>query len=131
MRRALAAAHTAPEDVDYLCAHGTATRTNDRLEVQAVRAVFGAAADRLLVSSPKSMVGHMIGAAGALPAMVAALAMRDGAVPPTINLDTPDPECDLGHVPHTARTADVNTAVVDAFGFGGQNVVAVLRKPRD
>ncbi|RCG15499.1 beta-ketoacyl-ACP synthase II [Streptomyces reniochalinae] len=130
MRRALATAHTAPGEVDYICAHGTATRINDRLETRAVRSVFGEAADGLLISSPKSMVGHMIGAAGALSAMVAALAMRDGAVPPTLNLDTPDPECDLDHVPHTARKTDVSTAVVNAFGFGGQNVVAVLRAPR-
>ncbi|MEU2603938.1 beta-ketoacyl-ACP synthase II [Streptomyces albus] len=131
MRRALAAAHTGPDEVDYVCAHGTATRINDRLESRALRSVFGEAADRLLVSSPKSMVGHMIGAAGALSAMVTALAMRDGAVPPTINLDTPDPECDLDYVPHTARKADVTTALVNAFGFGGQNVVAVLGAPRD
>ncbi|WP_344565081.1 beta-ketoacyl-ACP synthase II [Streptomyces axinellae] len=129
MRRALSAAHATTGDVDYICAHGTATRINDRLESAAVRAVFGEDADRLLVSSPKSMVGHMIGAAGALSAMVAALAMRDGAVPPTVNLDTPDPECDLDYVAHTARKTDVHTAVVNAFGFGGQNVVAVLRKP--
>ncbi|CAL9612176.1 beta-ketoacyl-ACP synthase II [Streptomyces sp. enrichment culture] len=131
MRRALAAAHTGPDEVDYVCAHGTATRINDRLESRALRSVFGGAADRLLVSSPKSMVGHMIGAAGALSAMVTALAMRDGAVPPTVNLDTPDPECDLDYVPHTARKADVTTALVNAFGFGGQNVVAVLGAPRD
>ncbi|CAM3618116.1 beta-ketoacyl-ACP synthase II [Streptomyces albus] len=131
MRRALAAAHTGPDEVDYVCAHGTATRINDRLESRALRSVFGEAADRLLVSSPKSMVGHMIGAAGALSAMVTALAMRDGAVPPTVNLDTPDPECDLDYVPHTARKADVTTALVNAFGFGGQNVVAVLGAPRD
>ncbi|MFF9558924.1 beta-ketoacyl-ACP synthase II [Streptomyces albus] len=131
MRRALAAAHTGPDEVDYVCAHGTATRINDRLESRALRSVFGESADRLLVSSPKSMVGHMIGAAGALSAMVTALAMRDGAVPPTVNLDTPDPECDLDYVPHTARKADVTTALVNAFGFGGQNVVAVLGAPRD
>lgn len=128
MRRALASAHVAPGDVDFVCAHGTATRINDRLETRAVRTVFGEDADRLLVSSPKSMVGHMIGAAGALSAMVTALALRDGVVPPTVNLDTPDPECDLDCVPHTARKTDVHTALVNAFGFGGQNVVAVLRR---
>ncbi len=129
MRRALAAAQAAPEDIDYICAHGTATRINDKLESAAVRSVLGEAAGQLLVSSPKSMVGHMIGAAGALSAMVTALAMRDGIVPPTINLDTPDPECgDLDFVPHMARKTDVRTALVNAFGFGGQNVVAVLRR---
>lgn len=128
MRRALAAAGAEPGDIDYICAHGTATRINDKLETRAVRETFGPEADRLLVSSPKSMVGHMIGAAGALSAMVTALAMRDGSVPPTVNLETPDPDCDLDHVPGTARKTEVTTAMVNAFGFGGQNVVAVLRK---
>ncbi len=128
MRRALANAHVVPSEVDYICAHGTATRINDRLETRAIRAVYGEAADGLLVSAPKSMVGHMIGAAGALSSMVTALAIRDGVVPPTVNLGTPDPECDLDYVPNTARKAHVRTGVVNAFGFGGQNVVAVFRE---
>lgn len=128
MRRALANAHVVPAEVDYICAHGTATRINDRLETRAIRAVYGEAADGLLVSAPKSMVGHMIGAAGALSSMVTALAIRDGVVPPTVNLGTPDPECDLDYVPNTARKAHVRTGVVNAFGFGGQNVVAVFRE---
>ncbi len=127
MRLALERTGTDPSEVDYICAHGTATRINDAVETSAIRDVFGAAADELLVSSPKSMVGHMIGAAGALSAMVCVLAMRDGVVPPTINLETPDPACDLDYVPLEAREAQVRTAVVNAFGFGGQNCVAVLK----
>jgi 3-oxoacyl-[acyl-carrier-protein] synthase II len=119
----------APADVDYICAHGTATRINDAVETSVIRDVYGSAADDLLVSSPKSMVGHLIAAAGALSAMVCLLSMRDGIVPPTINLETPDPACDLDYVPLTAREATVRTAVVNAFGFGGQNCVLVLRAP--
>ena len=129
MRLALERTGTEPADVDYICAHGTATRINDAVETSAIRDVFGDAADQLLVSSPKSMVGHMIGAAGALGAMVSVLAMRDGLVAPTINLETPDPACDLDYVPNTARRAEVRTAIVNAFGFGGQNCVVVLRAP--
>lgn len=96
-------------------------------ETRAIRLALGGAADRVPVSSPKSMVGHLIGAAGALSALVCVLAMRDGLIPPTINLDTPDPECDLDHVANVARRAEVETAAVNAFGFGGQNCVLVLR----
>jgi 3-oxoacyl-[acyl-carrier-protein] synthase II len=127
VKLALDRTSTAPSDVDYICAHGTATRINDAVETSVIRDVYGDAADELLVSSPKSMVGHLIGAAGALSAMVCLLAMRDRVVPPTINLDTPDPACDLDYVPLTAREATVKTAVVNAFGFGGQNCVVVLR----
>jgi 3-oxoacyl-[acyl-carrier-protein] synthase II len=126
---ALRNADVKPDEVDYVCAHGTATKANDRTETMALHAAFGSAADRLAISSPKSMVGHLIGAAGALGAMVCALAIRDGRVPPTINLDTPDPECDLDYVPHVARTVPVSAAIADAFGFGGQNCVAVFTRP--
>ncbi len=129
MRIALERTGTDPSEVDYICAHGTATRINDAVETSVIRDIFGPAADELLVSSPKSMVGHMIGAAGALGAMVSVLAMRDGVVPPTINLVNPDPACDLDYVPLTAREATVRTATVNAFGFGGQNCVVVLRAP--
>ncbi|MFE2979013.1 beta-ketoacyl-ACP synthase II [Streptomyces sp. NPDC059258] len=131
MRKALAGSGVAPEEVDYICAHGTGTRANDLTETRAIREVFGAHAYDLLVSSPKSMTGHLIGAAGALSAMVCALAFRDSMVPPTVNLDTPAAECDLDYVPHHARKGAVDTAVVNAFGFGGQNCVAVLRGPHD
>jgi 3-oxoacyl-[acyl-carrier-protein] synthase II len=129
MKLALERTGTAPSDVDYICAHGTATRINDAVETSAIRDVYGAAADDLLLSSPKSMVGHMIGAAGALAVMVSVLAMRDGIVPPTINLDNPDPACDLDYVPNVARQATVRTAAVNAFGFGGQNCVVVVKCP--
>jgi 3-oxoacyl-[acyl-carrier-protein] synthase II len=131
LKLALERAGVAPEEVDYVCAHGTATRINDAVETAAIRDVFGAAADRLLLSSPKSMVGHMIGAAGALSTMVGLLTMRDGIVPPTINLHHPDPACDLDYVALTARRATVRTALVNAFGFGGQNCVVVLRAASD
>ncbi len=127
LKLALDRAGIAPDEVDYICAHGTATRINDAVETAAVRDVFGSAAERLVLSSPKSMVGHMIGAAGALSAMVALLAMRDGVVPPTINLDNPDPACDLDYAPLVARDVTVRTALVNAFGFGGQNCVVALR----
>jgi 3-oxoacyl-[acyl-carrier-protein] synthase II len=129
MRLALERSGTAPADVDYICAHGTATRINDAVETSAIRDVYGDAADGLLLSSPKSMVGHMIGAAGALGAMVSVLAMRDGIVPPTINLENPDPACDLDYVANVARETTVRTAAVNAFGFGGQNCVVILKAP--
>jgi 3-oxoacyl-[acyl-carrier-protein] synthase II len=120
---------TAPAEVDYICAHGTGTRANDAVETRAIKAALGDAAHGVPVSSPKSMVGHLIAAAGSLSAMVCLLAMRDGAVPPTINLERADPDCDLDYIPLTAREAPVRTALVNAFGFGGQNCVVVLRAP--
>ncbi|BCJ34688.1 hypothetical protein Athai_21910 [Actinocatenispora thailandica] len=126
---ALRNADVKPDEVDYVCAHGTGTRANDRTETMALHAAFGPAADRLAISSPKSMVGHLIGAAGALGAMVCALAVRDGRVPPTVNLERADPECDLDYVPATARSLPVSAAIADAFGFGGQNCVAVFTRP--
>jgi 3-oxoacyl-[acyl-carrier-protein] synthase II len=125
---ALQRAGFGPADIDYICAHGTSTRANDRTETAAIKAAFGAQAAEVAISSPKSMVGHLIGAAGSLSAMVAMLAMRDSVAPPTINLDTPDPECDLDYVPHVARPMAIDVAMVNAFGFGGQNVVAVFTR---
>jgi 3-oxoacyl-[acyl-carrier-protein] synthase II len=110
-----------------MCAHGTATRANDVAETKAIRIALGDAADRVPMSSPKSMVGHLIGAAGALSVMVCLYAVRDGVLPPTINLQTPDPECDLDYVPNVAREATVRRAAANAFGFGGQNCVVVVR----
>ncbi len=118
---------TRPEQIDYICAHGTGTRANDAVETKAIRTALGPAAESVPISSPKSMVGHLIAAAGSLAAMVSLLAMRDGVVPPTINLEHPDPECDLDYVPLRARETPVATALVNAFGFGGQNCVVVLR----
>ncbi|WP_039794807.1 beta-ketoacyl-ACP synthase II [Amycolatopsis alba] len=127
IRQSLVRSDLAPADIDYICAHGTSTRANDRVETQAIRAVFGAEAGEVAVSSPKSMVGHLIGAAGALSVMVCALAVRDGIVPPTINLENPDPECELDHVAHRPRPVPVRAALANAFGFGGHNCVVAIR----
>lgn len=116
----------APGDVDYICAHGTATKANDRTETMAIHQAFGDAAGSVAISSPKSMVGHLIGSAGALSLAVCALAIRDGVVPPTINLHHPDPECDLDYVPNARRELPVHAALANAFGFGGQNCVVGL-----
>lgn len=129
IRLALERAGSFPEEVDYICAHGTGTRANDVVETRAIRAALGAAAETVAVSSPKSMVGHLIAAAGSLSVMVCLLAMRDGILPPTINLERADPECSLDHVSLRARRATVRTALVNAFGFGGQNCVVLLRAP--
>ncbi|MGY0019313.1 beta-ketoacyl-ACP synthase II [Streptomyces sp. cg35] len=129
IRTAVQRAAVAPDDIDYICAHGTSTKANDRTETKAIRTAFGAAADSIPVSSPKSSVGHLVGGAGALSAMVCALAVRDGVVPPTINLNSPDPECDLDHVANVARRTPVRTAMANAFGFGGQNCVVVFTAP--
>ncbi|SCG76957.1 beta-ketoacyl-[acyl-carrier-protein] synthase family protein [Micromonospora coxensis] len=127
---ALRRAEVHPCEVDYICAHGTSTQANDRTETRAIRAALGESAQRVAVSSPKSMVGHLIGAAGSLGAMVCAMAIREGVVPPTINLDVPDPQCDLDYVPHVARKLPVRVAAANAFGFGGQNCVVVFRAPK-
>jgi 3-oxoacyl-[acyl-carrier-protein] synthase II len=124
--RALANAGVRPGEIDYISAHGTSTKANDRTETMAIHHAYGESAHGIAVSSPKSMVGHLLGAAGALGAMAAVLAIRDGRVPPTINLATPDPECDLDYVPHMSRTMPVRAATANAFGFGGQNCVAVF-----
>ena len=119
----------AAEQIDYISAHGTSTRANDRTETAAIRAAFGQAADKVPVSSPKSMTGHLLAAAGTLGAMVGVLAIRDGIVPPTINLTTSDPECDLDYVANVARKLEVRAVTANAFGFGGQNCVAVFTAP--
>ncbi len=126
MARALADAGLGPQDVDYICAHGTGTPLNDAAETRAIHQVFGAQASRLMVSSPKSMTGHLMGSAGALSVAAAALAIHHGEVPPTINLDQADPECDLDYVPQRSRRATVRTALANGFGFGGQNGVVAL-----
>ena len=114
------------EEVGYISAHGTSTPINDRVETSAIRRVFGGHADGLAVSSTKSMTGHLMGAAGALAGAATALAIHRGALPPTINLETPDPDCDLDYVPNEAREAEVSAALVNGFGFGGQNGVVAL-----
>ena len=128
MRAAIRNSDLAPEDVDYICAHGTGTAMNDAIETRAIREVFGQHADRLAVSSPKSMTGHLMGAAGALSAAAAALAIYHGVLPPTINHEHADPDCDLDYVPQHSRAADVRVALVNGFGFGGQNGVVALAR---
>ena len=126
--RALQRARLAPENVGYINAHGTGTSLNDVAETRAVKAVFGDAAARVPISSTKSMTGHMLGAAGAVEAMVCLLAMRDSFIPPTINLDNADPECDLDYVPNVGRPQPVRTAISTSFGFGGHNACLVLSR---
>ena len=128
MERALRDADVDAEQVDYIVAHGTSTPLNDATESKAIRAAFGHHADHLAVSSNKSMIGHTLGAAGAMSALAAVLAIRDGLIPPTINYETPDPGCDLDYVPNEARRSRVDTAIINGFGFGGQNAVAVFRR---
>jgi len=128
MRRAVGDAGLEMEQVQYVVAHGTSTPLNDATETRAIRAAFGEHADRLAVSSNKSMVGHTLGAAGAISALAAVLAIRDGLIPPTINYSRPDPACDLDYVPNEARRQRVNVAITNGFGFGGQNAVTVFSR---
>jgi nodulation protein E len=127
IRRALEDARMAPESVGYVNAHGTGTLANDPTECQAVRAVFGPHAERLAISSTKSMHGHALGAAGAIEAAATVLALRDGVLPPTANFDEPDPACDLDVIPNQARTARVEAALSNSFAFGGLNAVLAFR----
>ncbi len=127
MSRALQNAGLAPQEVDYVVAHGTGTQLNDVSETAAIKTSFGEYAYKLMISSPKSMVGHLLGAAGAMSGTAAIMSIRDGVVPPTTNLDTPDPECDLDYVPNVKREANVRIAMANGFGFGGQNGVAVFK----
>ena len=131
MTSALRNSEIAPDEVDYIVAHGTATALNDVTETRAIKAAYGEHAYKVAISSPKSMIGHLVGAAGIASALAAIGAIRDGVIPPTANLHTPDPECDLDYVPLTARTAKVETVAVDGFGFGGQNAVAIFRRVTD
>jgi len=131
MTMALQHAGVAPDEVDYIVAHGTATQLNDVTETRAIKAAYGAHARKVAISSPKSMIGHLVGAAGIASALAAIGAIRDGIIPPTANLHTPDPECDLDYVPLVARKARVETATINGFGFGGQNAVAVFRRVVD
>jgi 3-oxoacyl-[acyl-carrier-protein] synthase II len=131
MANTLRDAGVRPEQVDYVNAHGTGTPPNDRVETAAIRKVFGAAAERLAVSSTKSMIGHALGAAGAVEAGVVALTLRDQVVHPTINLQTPDPECDLDYVPEGARQRPLRYALSNSFGFGGTNACLLMKQFAD
>ena len=128
MQAALRNSELEPEAIDYICAHGTGTALNDAIETRAIHDVFGAHAARLAVSSPKSMTGHLMGAAGALSAAAAALALYHGVLPPTINHEHADPDCDLDYVPQHSRPAELRHALVNGFGFGGQNGVVALAR---
>jgi 3-oxoacyl-[acyl-carrier-protein] synthase II len=128
MTKALRNSGVAPDEVDYIVAHGTSTPLNDVTETRAIKTTFGAHAHKVLISSPKSMVGHLLGAAGVMSGLAAIGAIRDGVVAPTINLQNPDDECDLDYVPNQKRVARVDTAIINGFGFGGQNAVVVLRR---
>ena len=125
--RALTKSVLQPEDIDLVVAHGTGTLLNDAAETAAIRKALGKSAYRTAVTAPKSMVGHQLGAAGAVSALAAILAIRDGLIPPTINLETPDPECDLDYTPLKARRAAVRVTLANGFGFGGQNGVIAFR----
>ena len=127
---AMALRHAAlnPEDIDYINAHGTSTPVGDKCETQAIKTVFGAHAKKLAVSSTKSMTGHLLGAAGAVETAVCALAIRDGMIPPTINYENPDPECDLDYVPNKARQTNVRACMNNSLGFGGHNATLIVKR---
>lgn len=128
MKMAIERAGITPSDIGYINAHGTSTPYNDKFETIAIKRTFGDAAPKVPISSTKSMIGHSLGAAGAIEALICLLAMRDGILPPTINYDTPDPECDLDYIPNTARKAQADYALTNSFGFGGHNVSLVLKR---
>ena len=128
MRLALADADIAPDEVDYINAHGTSTVRNDRSETMAIKAAFGEHARKLAISSNKSMIGHLWGGSGAVEAIFTIFTIKQGIIPPTINYETPDPECDLDYVPNRARKAKVKTAISNSFGFGGTNGVLVFKE---
>jgi 3-oxoacyl-[acyl-carrier-protein] synthase II len=125
---ALADAELSPDAVDYIAAHGTGTPLNDTTETLAIKRALGEHAEKVAISSNKSMLGHMFGAAGAISAIASVLAIRDNVLPPTMNLYEPDPECDLDYVPLQARESQVNVAMSNAFGFGGQNGSLLVRR---
>ena len=128
MRKTLEDAQVSPDEVDYINAHGTSTPPNDRIETLAIKSVFGDHARTLAVSATKSMTGHLLGAAGGLEGGVAVQTLKDQVIPPTINLETPDPDCDLDYVPHQARKADIRYAMSNSFGFGGTNACLLFKR---
>ena len=128
MSNALRNAGVAPDEIDWIVAHGTSTSLNDSTETKAIKVAYGSAAATRQISSPKSMIGHLVGAAGIASALAAVGGIRDGVISPTANLHTPDPECDLDYVPLVARRQKVDTVAVNGFGFGGQNAVTIFRR---
>jgi 3-oxoacyl-[acyl-carrier-protein] synthase II len=127
MRMAIEDAGMQPEDVQCINAHGTSTKLNDDSETKAVKEVFGDHAYRVPISSTKSMTGHLLGGAGGVEAIFSVLTIRNGLIPPTINYENPDPDCDLDYVPNTARKGDVKTILSNSFGFGGTNAALLLK----
>jgi 3-oxoacyl-[acyl-carrier-protein] synthase II len=128
MQAAIKDAGLNPEDVDYINAHGTSTKLNDKIETLSMKRAFGAHAKKVMVSSTKSMTGHLLGAAGGVEFVVCCLAIKDGVVPPTINYEHPDPDCDMDYVPNTARKANVDVCMSNSLGFGGHNASLVVKK---
>ena len=127
MKGALDFAGLIPEDIDYINAHGTSTKLNDLSENKAIKSVFGDHAYKLSISSTKSVTGHLLGGAGGIESIFTLLTIKNGIIPPTMNYETPDPECDLDYVPNTARKAKVRTAMSNSFGFGGTNATLIFR----
>jgi 3-oxoacyl-[acyl-carrier-protein] synthase II len=128
MREAFEVARVDPDEIDYINAHGTSTKVNDSIETLAIKRSFGDAAYHVPISSTKSMMGHLIAAAGSVEAIVCLLTIRDGMLPPTINLENADPDCDLDYIPNEARRKKVDVALSNSFGFGGQNITLILRR---
>jgi 3-oxoacyl-[acyl-carrier-protein] synthase II len=128
MRAAIKDAHLVPEDIGYVNAHGTSTPLGDVIETRALKRVFGERAKSVPISSTKSMTGHLLGGAGGLEAGISVLSLRDQIIPPTINLETPDPECDLDYVPNVARKASLEYALSNSFGFGGTNAALIFKR---
>jgi len=128
MLRALKDAGVSPQEVDYINAHGTSTPLNDRIETQAIKDLFGEHAYRVPVSSTKSMTGHLLGATGGVELIACLLALNEGVIPPTINYENPDPECDLDYVPNKARKLNIKIALSNSMGFGGHNAVLIVKK---
>ena len=127
MQEAIKDAGIKPEEIDYINAHGTSTYYNDKYETKAIKTVFGDHAYKLAVSSTKSMTGHLLGAAGGIEAIFSVMAIKDGIIPPTINIETPDEECDLDYVPDSAREQDVNIVLSNSLGFGGHNATLIFK----
>ena len=128
MANALAEAGMEPSDISYVNAHGTSTPMNDRLETEALKAVFGDEAYKIKISSTKSMTGHLLGAAGGVEAAISVLAVSESAIPPTINLENPDPDCDLDYTAHHAQKGIVNAAMSNNLGFGGHNASLIFKR---
>ncbi len=128
MLNAITDAEIKPEEIGYINAHGTSTPPNDRIESHAIKQLFGAHAKNLAVSSTKSMIGHLLGAAGAVEAGIASLVVQRGILPPTINYENPDPDCDLDYVPNQMRKKDVRYALSNSFGFGGTNAALLFKR---